>query len=104
MRAILQSMTWQRSPARGRPDRPRAARLRTFVGAATPGVLIALLLVPLPSAAAPGTDAAQMARPGAFCSLGRCRPVAASPWSGAAFAAAIVATVWTARRRENARR
>lgn len=43
------------------------------------------------------------AEPGAWCAIGGCRPQGASPWSGAAFGAAVLAAGWQARRRPRAR-
>ncbi len=39
-------------------------------------------------------------RPGAFCTLSRCRPRTASSSTAAAFGAVVVAIRWQARRRE----
>jgi MYXO-CTERM domain-containing protein len=79
--------------------------LRTGRRARISSVLLALYLL-LPQAAAAGShadpgQASEATRAGEFCPIGGCRSAPASPWSGAAFGAALVATLWTARRREH---
>jgi hypothetical protein len=75
-------------------------------GAGLAAAVLALHLL-LPVAAAAAGEApepvAHTAQSGEFCPLGGWRPTAATPWSGAAFGAAVLAIAWTARRRDAGR-
>ena len=91
----------QRFPAIG------LARSRRIAIAVCAGALLAAATTP--GAASAGTDPAAaatptrqaVARPGDFCTLASCRPRPASPLTGAAFAATLLAIGWQARRRES---
>jgi len=70
-----------------------------------PSALLALGLLAAPAAAEPATpERNPAARPGAFCPPGGCRPAPAARGSTAAFGAAVITTLWMARRREHEER
>jgi hypothetical protein len=68
-----------------------------WLAGTAPGPSAAATNAAAPSVAAQASPEA--ARSGAFCTPTSCRPRAASPLTGAAFGAVVVAIGWRARRR-----
>jgi hypothetical protein len=62
-------------------------------------VLFTLAMLASSAAADPASEPAKDASaPGAYCAIGQCRPVSASAWTPAAFAATVVVIGRSARR------
>ena len=71
-------------------------------------IAVGLALAALPAPGSAGTAREQAlqeaSQPGAFCTSFRCRPRAASAWTGASFGAVVLAIGWQARRRKHPER